>query len=268
MRVPAVAGTFYPSEADILKTAIENSFRAGPGAPKRAEGRRRISALVAPHAGYCYSGSCAAYTYKALAEDGLPEAYIVIGPDHVGVPYEFVMSSEDFYTPLGPCRVHQEIAMKLRQLIPDDPRAHVREHSIEVQLPFLQYIDPNPKVIPIIMGRQNKQSAERLANAIRTACAGHDVVVIASSDLVHYAPKSLADTADREFLAAVASGNVDEVYDIVRRNNLTVCGYGPIATAMLASNSIPGTVLRQTDSSECSGDKESVVGYGSVAFYR
>ena len=208
MRVPAVSGAFYPSDPVILKNQLRECFTNGPGEPGKSSGKRSISAVVVPHAGYVYSGTCAAHSFKAIAEDGLPEAYIVIGPDHVGVPYDAVMSTEDYCTPLGPCPIHQSIAMRLREFIPDDSNAHRREHSIEVELPFIQTIDPNPHIIPIIMGRQDMNTAQRVADALKIACAGHDVVIIASSDLVHYVPKTFADTMDARFLHAVASGNV------------------------------------------------------------
>ena len=233
MRVPAVSGSFYPADAGILRDQIRRCFIGGPGEPGECTGRRSISAVVAPHAGYVYSGICAAHSFKAIAEDGLPDAYVVIGPDHHGVPYDLVTSSEDYCTPLGPVKVHQQILARLREYIPDDSRAHVREHSIEVELPFLQYIDKAPAIVPVIMGRRDMQTAERLARALKMACEGYDVVIIASSDLVHYMPKAMADRLDSHFLNAVASGNVASVYDEVRRNNLSVCGYGPIATAML-----------------------------------
>ena len=269
MRVPAVSGSFYPSDAGALSEQMRRCFVQGPGEPGECSGKRSISAVVVPHAGFMYSGTCAAYAYKAIAEDGLPEAYIVIGPDHHGVPYDAVMSTEDFCTPLGPCPIHKEIAYRLREFIPDDSRAHVREHSIEVELPFIQHIDRQPRIVPIIMGRQDVRTAERVANAIRIACAGRDVVVVASSDLVHYVPKEVAERADSHFLNAVASGNAAAVYDEVRRNNLSVCGYGPIMAAMMLSTPGRIEVLNKTDSFESAGyDRNAVVGYGSVAMYR
>lgn len=265
MRVPAVSGSFYPADGGLLREQIRHCFLNGPGEPRECSEKHSITAVVAPHAGYVYSGTCAAHSFKAIAEDGLPEAYIVIGPDHVGVPFDIVMSTEDYCTPLGPCPVHQQIASRLREFIPDDSHAHIREHSIEVELPFIQYIDPNAKIVPIIMGRQDMRTAERLANAIRIACAGHRVVVVASSDLAHYLPKAVADGVDSRFLSNVASGSVSAMYDDVRMNNLTVCGYGPIAVAMMLNGPGRIEVLNQTDSFESMNlDRSAVVGYGSV----
>lgn len=269
MRVPAVSGTFYSSDPEILKTEIRNCFINGAGIPRKSSGKRSISAVVAPHAGYMYSGICAAHSFKAIAEDGLPEAYIVIGPDHVGVPYDVVMSTEDYCTPFGPCPIHREIAMRLRDFIPDDSNAHRREHSIEVELPFLQTIDPNPHIVPIIMGRQDMRTVQRVVDALKIACEGHDVVIVASSDLVHYAPKTFADRIDSRFLSAVASGNVASIYDEVRANNLSVCGYGPIAVAVMYASPGKIQILNQTDSYESARlDEDSVVGYGAVGIYK
>ena len=269
MRVPAVSGSFYPSDAGALSEQVRRCFIQGPGEPGECTGKRSLSAVVVPHAGFMYSGTCAAYSYKAIAEDGLPEAYVVIGPDHHGVPYDAVMSTEDYCTPLGPVPIHKEIAYRLREFIPDDSRAHVREHSIEVELPFIQHIDRQPRIVPIIMGRQDMATAKRVAEAVKVACAGRNVVVVASSDLVHYVPREVAIRADTRFLNAVASGNVAAMYDEVRMNNLSVCGYGPIATAMLMS--LPGRiqVMDQTDSSfALNHDTSAVVGYGSVVMRR
>ncbi|AGI47184.1 putative dioxygenase [Thermoplasmatales archaeon BRNA1] len=264
-----MADRFYPSQEGVLRNQIIQCFRMGPGEPKECSNKRSISAVVVPHAGYQCSGSCAAYAFKEIAEDGLPDAYVVIGPDHYGVPYEFVMSSEDYWTPFGPCMVDQGIASKLREYIPDDPRAHTREHSIEVELPFLKYIDPKAKIVPIIMGRQSRSSAERLAQAIKMATIGKDVIIIASSDLCHYVPKSYADTADAGFLGFVRNGDVDGMYRDVMSNNLSVCGYGPIATAMLATGMGRTEILKQTDSFEALNfGRDSVVGYGSAVKYK
>ncbi len=268
MRTPYVAGTFYPSDPSALRRQIGQCFADGPGMPGDCTGRREIAAVLAPHAGYACSGACAAYSFKAIAEDGLPEVYVIVGPDHYGVPYGAVMCGEDYATPLGPCRIHSGIADRLREYIPDDPRAHLREHSIEVEVPFIQYIDPDAEIVPVIMGRQDMRSAEHLAHCIKTACEGYDAVVIASSDLVHYVPKPYADAADARFLEAVASGDVSAVYGTVERENLSVCGYGPTAVAMMLSGGRK-EILCQTDSFESLGyGGGSVVGYGSAAMYR
>lgn len=269
MRFPAVAGRFYPDEAGALRRSISECFAKGAGAPGPRSGGRRVSAVLVPHAGYVCSGYCASHAFRALAEDGRPEAYVIIGPDHYGVPYGSVTCSEGYATPFGTCHVDEGICGKLRGAVSDDPRAHAFEHSIEVEVPFLQYIDPDAKIVPVMMSRQTPQEAERLAGALRAACAGRDVVYVASSDLMHYVPKERADSLDREFLGAVASNDPSEVFDAVRRGRMSVCGYGPIAVAMMAARPSSVEILNQTDSSEALGyGCGSVVGYGSAVMYK
>ncbi|MDD2626479.1 MAG: AmmeMemoRadiSam system protein B [Candidatus Methanomethylophilus sp.] len=264
-----MAGSFYPSDREELRALVKQCFVTGPGLPGACRNERKIAAVLVPHAGIGVSGSCAAYSFKSLAEDGRPEAYIVIGPDHYGIPYETVMCSEDYLTPLGPVHVHQDIARKLRELIPDDVRAHSREHSIEVECPFLQFIDSKAQIVPIIMSRQSRNMAERLAGIVKAACKGRDVVVVASSDLVHYVPKDYADKADAAFLKCVAEQNIGGIYDLVMRDRLSVCGYGPISTALMATVPSKVDILDQTDSYETIHyDRTAVVGYGSAVMYK
>lgn len=269
MRYPAVAGKFYPLDRDALVAELEWCFSGeqGPGLPGKSSDERTISAIMAPHAGYRASGMNAAYAYKEVAEDGLPEAYIVIGPDHHGVPFDYVMCSEPYVTPLGECKIHNEIAGRLSELIPNSPNAHMREHSVEVQVPFIQYIDPDARIVPIIMSRQDQPYAERLASAVRSACEGHDVIVVASSDLSHYIPRQEASGLDNSLLEDIASLDVPSIYRRVRDKRMSVCGYGPVATAILATNPSEADILRYSDSWDSLGyDPTAVVGYGSVAF--
>ncbi|MBO7351439.1 MAG: AmmeMemoRadiSam system protein B, partial [Candidatus Methanomethylophilaceae archaeon] len=198
MRYPAVAGRFYPLQRNELLDQIEWCFEhpLGPGRIGDCGNARRIRGALVPHAGYQCSGMNAAHAFKAIAEDGKPDAYIVIGPDHHGVPFDAVLCSDSYLTPLGECKVHEKIAAKLAQSITDSPNAHRFEHSIEVEVPFLQYIDPDARIVPIIMRRQDIDSAKRLGQKIREACEGYDVVVIASSDLSHYIPKETAEKLD------------------------------------------------------------------------
>lgn len=234
MRYAAVADRFYPADGEEARSLIEYCFSEGPGMPE-GRGNGHPKAVMVPHAGYVYSGICAAYAFKVLAEGTRPEAYIVIGPDHYGNGYDLCLCSEPYETPFGECEVDWEAAAMLARHIPDAPRAHSREHSIEVELPFLKYIDPEARIVPIIMGDQSRGSAERLAGYIRDACAGRDIVIIASSDLVHYVPRDYAVRMDGEFMDRVGALDVDGIYSTVRENRLSVCGYGPVATAVLAS---------------------------------
>lgn len=276
MRLPAVAGRFYPADADSLENEILDCFNhpIGPGLPKLVDDERSILSAIAPHAGYRASGMNAAHLYKAIKEDGLPEAYVVIGPDHVGIPYNAVLCSEPYLTPFGECPVHTEIAEGLSASVPDDPSAHAFEHSIEVHVPFIQFIDPSAKLVPIIMRDQTQKAAERLCKDIERVCDGIDAVVIASSDLSHYIGKNDATRIDAEFLNAAERMDVDGMYDAVKRNRMSACGYGPSAVAVSYSNSVSkgnrsAELLRYSDSYDSlGGNMDQVVGYASMAFRR
>lgn len=267
MRIPAVAGRFYPADEDSLYYEIEDCFThpLGPGLPGSEGNARSIVGAVAPHAGYRASGMNAAHVYKRIKEDGLPDAYVIIGPDHHGVPYDAVMCSDPYLTPFGPCKTHEGIIEKLSEFIPDDMDAHAYEHSIEVQIPFIQYIDPDPRIIPIIMRNQSQAAAERLGKIVKDACEGFNVVVIASSDLSHYIPKADATRIDTEFLNEVVNMDVDGMYRKVRNNKMSACGYGPIAATIYASKPSRAELLKYTDSQDSLGpSRQGVVGYGSV----
>ncbi|MDR3074944.1 MAG: AmmeMemoRadiSam system protein B [Candidatus Methanoplasma sp.] len=271
MRYPAVAGRFYPAEKDVLLAAVESCFlhELGPGLPEYKGDTRAISGAIVPHAGYAASGMNAAHVYRRIAEDGLPEAYVIIGPDHHGVPYRAVTCSSDFLTPLGPCPIHEGIVSDLREMIPDECGAHRFEHSIEVQLPFIQFIDDDPKIVPIIMGDQSMGAAEELAAAVKKACIGRDVVIMASSDMAHYIPKRDAERLNGIVLDRIRMNDVGGMYSAIRENRISVCGYGPTAVAMLASGASRIEILRYSDSwDSLEYDIGSVVGYGSAVMYR
>ena len=270
MRQPAVAGRFYPDDPEDLERMIAWCFqhRLGPGLPERTGDSRRILGAMAPHAGYMCSGMTAARTYRALKEDGLPELYVIIGPDHYGTAMgRTVLCSDDFMTPLGVCRSDREVCSNLAERFPDSPRAHAREHAVEVQLPFIQYIDPDPSVVAITMGDQSPGSGAELAGALREACAGRDTVVIASTDMSHYIPKEEASRLDGMVLDRVADMDVPGMYRTVYENRVSMCGYGPTAVAMLFAGDGRARVLGHTDSYDSLGlDPGAVVGYSSAVF--
>lgn len=271
MRQPVVAGRFYSGNRYGLIQQIESCFshKLGPGMPGEEGDSRKIVSAVAPHAGYAASGMNAAHTFKKIKEDGLPETYVIIAPDHHGIPYDFVMCSDEYLTPLGPCRIDLDMVDNLEGLIPDDPKAHAFEHSLEVQVPFIQYIDNDPQILPIIMSRQDKPTASHLADALKTVCEGRDVVIIASSDLSHYIPKETAEKLDAKILERIVSLDANGVIDVVKSNKISACGYGPIATAMLASEPGSAEILKYSNSYDSlGGDPDGVVGYASAVMYR
>lgn len=269
MRYPAVAGRFYPLQRDELYEQIEWCFEhpLGPGRIGSRRNDRRIKGALVPHAGYQCSGMNAAHAFKAIAEDGKPDAYVIIGPDHHGVPFDAVLCSDSYLTPLGECRVHEKIAAKLAQSVTDSPNAHRFEHSVEVEVPFLQYIDPDARIVPIVMRRQDMDSAVRLGKRIREACDGYDVVVIASSDMSHYIPKETAEKLDMMLLDRAVALDISGMYDAIARYDISACGYGPIAAMITATQPLKGTLLKHSDSwDSLNYMKDSVVGYASAIF--
>lgn len=271
VRYPAVAGRFYPLERDALRYTIEQCFehRLGPRGPLTdIDDPEGIVSILAPHAGYMASGMIAAHSYAALMRRERPDAYVVIGPDHHGIPYASALCSDPYLTPLGRCDTHKKICSKLSEYIPDDARAHGREHSIEVQIPFIQTVDPDAKIVPVIMSRQDLRSARTLADALKGACEGHDVIYIASSDLMHYVPATVEKRMDAAYLEHVVACDVESMYGDVMGNDMTVCGNGPTAVAILASGAERGRLLSHGNSwDSLAHDESAVVGYGSVAFW-
>ena len=269
VRYPAVEGRLYPLEKDILISTIERCFshELGPGPASENDGHDDVKAVMVPHAGYMASGMNAAHGFDALRRSGRPDAYVIIGPDHYGVPYKAVLCSDAYLTPLGECPVHEEICGRLREMIPDDPRAHMREHSIEVEVPFLQYIDPDARIVPIIMGRQDLGTAEALADILKEIRKDFDVRFIASSDLMHYVPYDTERGLDSKLLEHITACDIEGMYRMISDFDMSVCGYGPIATAIMASGSTKGRLLKHTNSwDSLSYDRDAVVGYASTEF--
>ncbi|MCD6096663.1 MAG: AmmeMemoRadiSam system protein B, partial [Thermoprotei archaeon] len=197
IRKPAVAGLFYEGTPESLKKRLEWCFKhkLGPGKlPKvNPQGSRRIVGLIVPHAGYMYSGPVAANAYYALALDGIPEIFIILGPNHQGVGSLIATcESEVWQTPLGDVLVDTRLAKEIVKesgIVDIDDEAHKYEHSIEVQLPFLQYIyESNFKIVPIAMMLQDMESSRILGNALAKVLKESNAVIIASSDFTHYEP--------------------------------------------------------------------------------
>lgn len=267
MRRPAVSGRFYPSSKDDLSEMIGwcLSHPLASGASPSLSGR--IRGAMVPHAGYVCSGPVATKAFRAMSEDRNPDAYVIIGPDHHGVCPGSVLCSDSFLTPFGECRTHTGICSGLAEHIPDEPRLHAYEHSIEVEVPFIQYFDLDARIVPVIMGDQSIPSARMLADRISEACDGYDVVVIASTDLSHYVPNTVARSQADLVLERICAMDPEGMVSVVRRNRVTMCGYGPTAVAMMCSEGCGAEVLCYADSFDTVGyDPDSVVGYASVAF--
>lgn len=267
IRHPSVAGMFYEGDQRGLRNQIEACFLGplGPGKlPKAGAKARRIMGGVSPHAGYTYSGMVAAHLYSRIAEDGFPQSFIILGPNHTGRGSGLAIASEDFQTPLGIARIDKELAKALRKdLVDEDDEAHHAEHSIEVQLPFLQFLSPDVKFVPICMAFQDYESAVSVGKTIRDAIKGKDVVVIASTDMSHYVSKETARRKDALALDAIKSMDSKGLYEVVQDEDISMCGYGPVMATMTACAGGKATVLKYATSGDVQPMRD-VVGYASV----
>jgi len=266
MRYPAVAGRFYSSKEKVLREEIEECFRSriGPGAvPELKQGRGSIVGAVVPHAGYVFSGPVAAHVYGAIAEEGFPETFVVIGPNHHGVGSGVAMTIEDFVTPLGTIEVDRELAKKLKGWVDEDPSAHQHEHSIEVQVPFIQYFSRRARFLPICMAFQDFDTAKELGVRLRKACEGRDVIVVASSDFSHYVPAAFAEKQDRAVIDRIIALDAQGVETTVTGKDVSMCGYGPVMAMLEAVGGKSAKLLRYATSGDVH-PMPDVVGYAGI----
>ena len=279
VRRPWVAGAFYPADSDRLKKTIEDCFthKLGPGRlPEPRSAERSIISVVCPHAGYMYSGPVAAHSYYHLSTETRPRSVVVIGPNHTGLGSPVAMMSIGAWeTPLGEVKVDEGLAddiFKASDLIDIDEWAHLREHSIEVQLPFLQYIyGPDLSFVPICMGFQDLESSREVGRAVAEAVRGADAVVVASTDLTHQEPQASANRKDRMVIESILSTDEAALQERVRANRISMCGYGPVSAAIVASKmlgAVRAELLAYHTSGDVTGDYSAVVGYAAAKITR
>ena len=278
LRKPAVAGGFYAGDSKSLNMQIENCFlhKIGPGEiplvnPKK---ENNIIGLVSPHAGYMYSGPVAANGFYKIALDGRPDTIIILGPNHRGFGEDVsIMVEGKWKTPLGELKIDTNIAeniLKNSKIIKNDKKAHQYEHSIEVQLPFIQYIfGRDIKFVPICMTRQDINTDIEIAKSICTSVFDKNILIIASSDFTHYEPQEYAENADEQAINAVLEFNPKKLYDMIYHQNLTMCGPGPITVMLITCETLgakKAELLKYATSGDVSGMYDQVVGYASIIF--
>jgi len=297
VRRPAVAGAFYEGDREGLVQSIEECFlsRLGPGHPPQSpsQGERRVVGLVCPHAGYMYSGMAAAHAFDALAADGLPDVAVILGPNHHGLGEAVAVNTEDAWaTPLGTVQVDRETAKAIvdaSSYAREDDLAHAREHSIEVQIPFLQYLALRPgsgqalrpgsgqagdgvKIVPIAIAHLSESAARALVAdlgpAIAAALAGKSAVVIASTDFTHYESKARANAQDSLALEKITALDPEGLLRVVEENSMTMCGATGTAVMLAACKELgakSARVLAYYTSGDVIGDTSQVVGYGAAS---
>jgi AmmeMemoRadiSam system protein B len=275
LRRAAVAGTWYPSAparlaADVA-SYIENADRAQPYAvPDAAE----VVAIVAPHAGLVYSGGVAAHAYRLLQSRSY-DVLVLVGPSHyVAFDGASIWPRGAFETPLGHLLIDEETAEAIaaaNAVVQRLPAAHAREHSLEMQLPFIAALASATPIVPIVMGQQTRETAFDVADALSTALAGRRAMLVASSDLSHFYDARTATGLDRQVIDRVAALDPEGLMDLLERRPDHACGGGPMVSVMRAARALgasSASVVKYGDSGDVSGDKSSVVGYMAAALWR
>jgi len=274
IRRPAVIGQFYPNSKSKLIDNIEECFThdLGPGKIPPITKNEKIFGAIVPHAGYIYSGPIAANTFYAISSD-TPETVIILGPNHWGIGSPIAVAKQIFWeTPLGKIEVDDDAADKLVNMsiiVDHDNFAHEKDHCLEVQLPFLQYIYREFKILPIIMSIQDQTTSIELGNTISEIAKEKKTQIIASSDFTHYETQIAASKKDSELIKAICELDVKKFYILLERNNISACGYGAIASVMTTVKKLgatKGLLLKYATSGDITGDKSAVVGYSSIIF--
>ena len=272
IRYPVVAGSFYPSSSKTLFQMIIDFLNKAD-----KQNLDNIIGLVSPHAGYIYSGEVAAYSFKQI-EDRHYDSIFIIAPTHSEY-FDFcsVFNGKAYQTPLGVVEIDTD---RVNRLVSEDSykdyiilsdSGHRQEHSLEVQLPFLQTVLKEFRIVPIVMGSQNKKNIESLGNAIGTIFKDENILIIASTDLSHYHSYNMASILDSKVVDFIKNFDAPSFISAVNSERVEMCGGGPTASVMIASKLLGATkskVLCYKNSGDVTGDKSAVVGYLSAVFYK
>jgi len=244
----------------------------GPGKIPPSNIKKKIFGVICPHAGYMYSGPIACHSFYAISSDA-PELFIIIGPNHWGIGSSVAtMKDCKWNTPLGDVEVDSEAAEEIShisEIIDVDYFSHTREHSLEVQIPIIQEMYSNFKILPISMINQNKDAAKDIGLAIVKIAEKKKVMIIGSSDFTHYEQNEFAHEQDMALIEPILKLDVKKFYDVLEDRNVSACGYGAIAATMIACKELgatKGELLKYATSGDITGDTSSVVGYGSIVF--
>ncbi|MDO5536841.1 MAG: AmmeMemoRadiSam system protein B [Desulfovibrionaceae bacterium] len=278
IRRPAVAGRFYPGDAKSLAALVDSLF---PDGAPQAEAADTPCAVMAPHAGYVFSGQAAAL---ALAGTRLPETLILLCPNHTGLGHPLgVWPDGAWETPLGAVPVNAELAESLcaRGLFAKDTRSHLREHSLEVELPLLQRMAPDspPSIVPVCVGTQDPRALAMAGGILADVCGqgirDGSTGILISSDMNHYEDEETTMAKDERALECVLAQEPGALLERCRRERITMCGCGPMALALFCLRALRGTsgpsaparLVCHTTSGKAFGDYARVVGYASVRVY-
>ena len=273
LRQPAVAGRFYPANAQHLRAEVETFTTAPATVSAESEAKIHAQGCLVPHAGYVYSGHVAGAVYRRLK---LPHRYVILCPNHTGMGDPLaIMSQGAWHTPLGDASIDKELAEQLKPRLPllsEDQAAHRYEHALEVQLPFLQVLAPGFRFVPITVGTNSFEVLSALGTVIGSVAAetGEPILVIASSDMNHYESDKVTRVKDRRAIDQLLALDPRGLYDVVHQADISMCGYGPAVAMLTAARKLGATraeLIRYATSGDVSGDRDMVVGYAGVAVY-
>jgi MEMO1 family protein len=263
IREPVVAGRFYPDSPTGLRKTVLSYL--GQDEPKL-----EAAAVVAPHAGYVYSGAVAGAVYGAVR---MPDRFIVLGPNHTGWGEQLSLHPDGVWQlPLGPATVDSDLNSRLLEscsLLREDRRAHQQEHSLEVQIPFLQALCGNVRFAAICVGTARKADLEALGHALAKVVRSAEgrVMMVASSDMNHYEPADVGASKDQRAISRVLALDPEGLYRTVLGEDISMCGFAPTVAVLTACRDLgcsEGRLVRYANSGDVSGDYSSVVGYAGM----
>lgn len=263
-RMPAVADRFYPGNPEQLRSAMDMLVPI-----VSEEEKEQALAVVLPHAGYVYSGATAGQTISRIQ---VPETVLIMGPNHHGRGEAVALGMEDWDMPLGTVSINRQLASDiLRQstVIAEDEDAHLLEHSLEVQVPFLQQVQPRLQIIPLVVSQLSFSQCRKVAQELATAIRNYEqpVLMVASTDMSHYESRQQATQKDKLAIERILALDPQGLYATVIGQRITMCGVIPTTIALLAALELGATrteLVRYTDSGEASGDTSQVVGYAGL----
>lgn len=263
IRRSAVAGSFYAGTRDRLRLQVEDLL------PKEVT-REQAIGVVAPHAGYIYSGRVAATVYSRVE---FPDAFVILGPNHTGLGAgAAIMTYGQWETPLGAVRIDAELGKAIlaqSSVLEEDHLGHLREHSIEVQLPFLQYFERPFSFVPICLFSHEYAACQDVGQAVAKAVreAGKRVLLVASTDMSHYVPREEAAEKDRKAIDAILALDPEGLHRVVRKEGISMCGFHPTTAMLVAAKALGATkadLVMYTDSGEVTKDVNEVVAYAGL----
>jgi hypothetical protein len=264
IRRPAVAGQFYSGSPDELRSHVKSLIGDIPEEKVEAIG------LVSPHAGLIYSGKVAGAVFSRIKG---PKTFIIIGPNHTGLGKPVsIMSSGKWQIPTGEIEIDNELSIKIMkktEVISEDSLAHSMEHSLEVQLPFINYLFTNVKIVPIVMMADSIEICKEVGEAVASAIGDteYPVTVVASSDMSHYVSDSVARRLDQKAIDRIIELDPEGLYRTVKKDGISMCGVIPVTTMLFAALSLgakKAELIKYMTSAEVSGDFNYVVGYAGV----